>query len=224
MSQQPPTYSSQQQPPVWASPSPDTKKRMSTGAKVALFGCLGLIVVIVAVIALAIALNWDKIKSGLKADGQARQVIISSDGQYQIQVPTGWKQTTNLHEKAGLQAEDRLHEMYIIVLSESKSDFEDMNLDKHSQITSEQLINNLSSTETSTPTRLVINGNPALQYVVSGTISNVKVTYLHTTVETAKSFNQVLAWTLRSRFEQNRAALQNVAQSFKEAADRASAQ
>src|SRR5215510_1670154 len=165
MSQQPPTYSSQQQPPVWASPSPDTKKRMSTGAKVALFGCLGLIVVIVAVIALAIALNWDKIKSGLKADGQARQVIISSDGQYQIQVPTGWKQTTNLHEKAGLQAEDRLHEMYIIILIESKSDFEDMNLDKHSQITSEQLINNLSSTETSTPTRLVINGNPALQYV-----------------------------------------------------------
>lgn len=216
MSQPTPPYGSQQQPPVWsATPSP-TKSGMSTGAKVALFGCIGLTVVIVGVIALAIALNWDKIKSGLKTDSQSRQLIVSSDGEYQIQVPAGWKQITNLHEKADLQAADRLREMYIIVLSESKSDFEEMSLDKHSQITIGNLLGRVTSSETSGPTALVINGNPAVQYVVSGTIDNLKITYLHTTVETAKSFNQILAWTLRSRFDQNRAELQNVIQSFKE--------
>jgi len=195
---------------------------MSTGAKVALFGCIGLTVVIVGVITLAIALNWDKIKSGLKTD-QSRHVIVSSDGEYQIQVPTGWKQITNLHEQAGLQAADHLREMYIIVLSESKSDFEEMSLDKHSQITIRKLIERVTSSETSGPTTLVINGNPAAQYVVSGTIDNLKITYLHTTVETAKSFNQILAWTLRSRFDQNRAELQNVIQSFKEVPESTSA-
>ena len=222
MSQPTPPYGSQQQPPVWnATPSP-TKGGMSTGAKVALFGCIGLTVVIVGVIALSIALNWDKIKSGFKTD-QSRHVIVSSDGEYQIQVPTRWKQITNLHEKAGLQAADHLREMYIIVLSESKSDFEEMSLDKHSQITIRKLIERVTSSETSGPTALVINGNPAVQYVVSGTIDNLKITYLHTTVETAKSFNQILAWTLRSRFDQNRAELQNVIQSFKEVAQSTSA-
>jgi hypothetical protein len=215
MSQPTPPYGSQQQPPVWSATPYPTKSGMSTGAKVALSGCIGLTVVIVGVITLAIALNWDKIKSGLKTD-QSRHVIVSSDGEYQIQVPTGWKQITNLHEKAGLQAADHLREMYVIVLSESKSDFEEMSLDKHSQITIRKLIERVTSSETSGPTALVINGNPAVQYVVSGTIDNIKITYLHTTVETAKSFNQILAWTLRSRFDQNRAELQNVIQSFKE--------
>ncbi len=219
MSQPTPPYGSQQQPPVWSPPPPTGKQGMSTGAKVMLFGCIGLVVVIIGLVAFAIVLNWGKIKSELRTDGNSRQVIISSDGQFQLQVPSGWRQATDLNEKAELQAADRLREMYVVVLSENKMDFEEMSLDKHSQITRENLVESLTSTETSGPTTLVINGSPAVQYFISGTVDNLRVTYLHTTVETSKSFNQILAWTLRSRFEQNRAELQDVIQSFKEASD-----
>jgi hypothetical protein len=106
--------------------------------------------------------------------------------------------------------------MYVIVISESKEDFNDITIESHSEFTRNALTEGLANTDTSPPARLTISGNPALQYEIRGTTDKLNVAYLHTTVETPKKFHQVVAWTMRSRFEKNQALLQEVTQSLKE--------
>jgi hypothetical protein len=143
-------------------------------------------------------------------------VINGTDGQAQLTVPDGWKQQNDLHATAPLQAADKVRELYIIVLSDAKADFGKMTLEQHAQSTLDTFAKKVTDPEIKGPTRLTINGSPALQYELSGTMSNTKVTYLRTTVETKKNFHQIVGWTLQSRIDKNRGELQSVTQSFKE--------
>lgn len=143
-------------------------------------------------------------------------VITSTDGQSQVTVPTGWSAQHELHESAELQAGDPAHSLYIIVLTDPKSNYSGMTLEEHAQSTLQVLTKNMSSTETKGPTRLTINGYPALQYELGGVMKNVKVAYLHTTVETPKNFQQIIAWTLQSQWGKNQKLLRDVVQTFKE--------
>ncbi|OLP16308.1 hypothetical protein BST81_22190 [Leptolyngbya sp. 'hensonii'] len=149
---------------------------------------------------------------------EATKVVTSSDGKLQVTVPVDWKEDRDLNEKAELQVSNRADELYTIVLSESKSDFKDMTLARHSELTREILVKNLTSPQVSDPEKLTVNGVPALQYEIQGTIDNLNVTYLHTTVETATSYNQIISWTLRSRYAKNSPKLQAVIRSFREVA------
>lgn len=146
----------------------------------------------------------------------AGTVLSSSEGNSQITLPEGWVEDRELHEEAQIQASDRSRELYILVLSEDKSDFgSDMTLAKHSEITRGILTDNLTDVSISGPTEVTtVNGNAATQYQIDGTISGINVTYLHTTVETPERYNQVLAWTLPSDFEKNKAEMQQVIASF----------
>jgi len=147
-----------------------------------------------------------------------RKVLRSQDGSIQITLPKGWKEDKDLHDDAVLQASDRLTEKYVIVLSDSKEDFEEMSLAKHSEITRGSILEGLSSPQVTGPVELTINGSPAIQYEIRGGTENIKVVYFHTTVETSGMFYQVLAWTLKSRFEKNKSDLQEVTNSFQESA------
>jgi hypothetical protein len=143
------------------------------------------------------------------------QILKALDGQSQIAVPTSWERADKIHEKAELGAADRRNEMYVIVLTESKQDFGDIDLEKFSTITRSKLMKNLSSPEASGPTRLSVNGSQALQYEIGGTIDKMNVVYFHTSVEGGNNYYQVIAWTLRSRIEKNREVLEKIIQSFK---------
>jgi len=142
--------------------------------------------------------------------------LFSSDGGTQITLPSGWSQLKDLNDKAELQAGNMLQEMYLIVLTEAKEDFVDMTRKKHSEMTRSILIQSLTSPEMVGPSEIKVGGNPAVQYEIRGVMNNIKVTYLHTTVESPKNFHQVLAWTLRSRFTKNETTLQRAIASFRE--------
>jgi hypothetical protein len=145
-----------------------------------------------------------------------RKTVKSTNGAIQLSVPDNWIEDRSLNDQADLQVSDRRNEMYVIVISESKEDFNNIKIESHSEFTRNALTEGLANTDTSPPTRLTISGNPALQYEIRGTTDNLNVAYLHTTVETPKKFHQVVAWTMRSRFEKNQALLQEVTQSLKE--------
>lgn len=147
--------------------------------------------------------------------GEGR-TLASTDGQSRITLPSGWKEDQSLHEKAEMGAANRLGEMYIIVLTEDRQDFKNMNLDKHSEITRGMLTREAQDVQIGPPVRLTINGYPAVQYEIKASVDNVNVVYLHTTVETPKNFHQIVSWTLRSRYDKNRPELQQVIESFKE--------
>jgi hypothetical protein len=143
--------------------------------------------------------------------------LVGSDGKTEIFLPDGWVEDNTLHDDAEIQAAKASDEMYILVLSENKADFQGLTLAKHSEITRGILTGNLTNPQVSEPTAVTsVGGNPAVQYEIRGTINNINVIYLHTTVETANSYHQLLAWTLPSNFEQNQPELQQIIQSFRE--------
>src|SRR3990167_10567275 len=66
-------------------------------------------------------------------------ILVASDGQSQITLPAGWVPISDLNEKAELQAGNRVSIMYMVVLTESRSDFEKMDIQKHSDTTRDSL-------------------------------------------------------------------------------------
>jgi hypothetical protein len=52
--------------------------------------------------------------------------------------------------------------------------------------------------------QLSSNCHPALQDELSGTRDGTDVVFLHTTVDDGDHFQQILAWTLKSRWQQPR--------------------
>jgi hypothetical protein len=91
-----------------------------------------------------------------------------------------------------------------------------MTINKHSDETLGTLTKSMTYSNKVGPTSLTINGNPAIQYEVRGEIKNINVVYLHTTVDTPQHFQQIVAWTLQSTYDDKKDILQNVVESFKE--------
>ncbi len=143
-------------------------------------------------------------------------ILKSIDGQSQIILPGGWKEHRKLNDTAELQAANLAKNLYVVVLTESKEDFDNLTLEEHSAITRDRLLESLTTYEVKGPFNLNIKGNPAVQFEIRGQAKNYNVVYLHTTVETSKNFYQILAWTSKSGFEKNRAELERVIDSFLE--------
>ncbi len=147
---------------------------------------------------------------------KSTKVLTGLEGKIQLTVPGGWKEEKDLNESADLQASHRISEMYVVILSENKEDFQDMSLEKHSELTRGSLIRKLDNAKISDPIPLTLDGHPAVEYEIHGAMDHINIVYLHTTVETQKYFHQILAWTLPSRYEKNRATLQKVIENFRE--------
>jgi hypothetical protein len=150
------------------------------------------------------------------ANEKKSKTIRSSEGCCEISVPGSWNVDRELNEQANLQASNRLKELYIIVISEAKEDFENINIESHSELTRSAFVKSLSTPETTGPVSVTIDNHPAVQYEISGVSNNVKIAALHTTVESNNYFHQILAWTIKSKADKNKPILQGVIQSFKE--------
>lgn len=144
-------------------------------------------------------------------------VMSSPDGAVQIITPDDWDAMSDLNAVAIIQAANLVKEQYIIVIDDSKEEFEEPDLAQYSDVTSQLIVDGLVGTEVGTPTPLTINGNSALQKEIKGTIDDVNVAYLHTSIETDTHFYQLLAWTLTSQFDKNGPILKDVTNSFQEA-------
>ncbi len=150
---------------------------------------------------------------------------MSSDRKSQITLPLGWQPEESLNALATLQASKRWNELYVIAHSFDKENFADIGLQEYSDLFVELFQENLMNPEVSGPTEVTtINGYPAVQHEVRGTVNNLNIVYLHTIIETPENFHEVVAWTSPSRFDDYRAELQQVVQSFQEVPVAASTQ
>lgn len=143
-------------------------------------------------------------------------VITATDGQSQLTVPGSWKVQDDLNDVAELQVANLLQEQYMIVLTENKADFADVDLAQYSDVTLEILLETVEIDQEPTPTSLTVNGRPAIQYEIRGVIDNMNVVYWMTNVEGTHNYYQIVAWTLASKAEQNGPIFQEVVQSFRE--------
>ncbi len=143
--------------------------------------------------------------------------LLSADGKILLTIPGGWKEDKALHESAELEASNRIQEMYVIVLRERKEDFdEDTTLSDYALLTRKGFEQNIAGAQLTGVIPAQIGQQSAMEYQLEGSVDKIKVKYLCTVVETPGHFYQILAWSLRSRFDQNEETLRKVTESFKE--------
>lgn len=150
-----------------------------------------------------------------RPSSQGPKVITAVDNQCQITVQEGWTPRTDLHDEAELQVAFPAKNLYLIVLTENKSDF-DLDLEGYTELVLGMLVSNVESPSVSEATHLIINGRNAIQHKVSATAKKIKVTYLLTTVEGEVNYFQVVAWTFQSQFPTHEPILQQIIQSLKD--------
>ncbi len=143
------------------------------------------------------------------------KTYTTTNGKFELNIPQSWNEIA-LNDEAEIQLGNEKEEQYFILLSEGKADLYGWNIQKHSFITLGSLLASLDSPVVYGPEELEINGNKAVRFQIEGSTQGLKIVYIHTTIETAYSFNQILAWTLKSKFESNKDTLKSVTDSFSE--------
>jgi hypothetical protein len=143
-----------------------------------------------------------------------RKEIASDDGKIKITVPGLWTKLPGLNKQATLQVGYKSKELYLIVITEAKAAVGDLTLEKYHQITRDRMLQNMKNASASEAVPLTIDGHPALQDELSGTRDDTDVVFLHTTVDDGDHFQQILAWTLKSRWQQQNQLLREITRSF----------
>ena len=142
-----------------------------------------------------------------------KEEITSDDGKLKITTSGFWVKRSDLNKEAQLQAFGS-DGMYVVVITDAKTSVGNMTLPQHHQLTRDHMLQKMENSSATDSISVNIDGHPALQDEVSGTQSGTKLTFLHTTVDEGDSFQQVLAWTLKSRWQKHKDELRDVTNSF----------
>jgi len=143
-----------------------------------------------------------------------RQQIVSEDGKLSVTVSGFWVKMPNLNKRATLQVGYKDKELYLIVITDPKSTVPNMTLEQHHELTRDRMMEKMKDASATAPVPLTIDGHPALQDEVSGKPSGTNIVYLHTTVDEGDDFQQILAWTLKSRWQKQNPELREATNSF----------
>jgi uncharacterized protein DUF4190 len=143
-----------------------------------------------------------------------REEIASDDGKLRVTASGFWMKATDLNKRASLQAAYKNKELYVIVISEPKSTVPDVTLQQHHQTTRDHMLKEMSNSSSTATVPVAIDGHPGLQDEISGTEKGAILTFLHTTVDDGDAFDQILAWTLKSRWLKHNSELREVTNSF----------
>ena len=144
-----------------------------------------------------------------------RKEIASDDGKIKVTVPGTWTKLPELDKRASLQVGNKSKEVYLIVITDTKTDLDNMTLEKHHQQTRDRMLQKMKNASATQPASLTIDGHPALQDELTGTENGANVVFLHTTVDDGGHFQQILAWTLKSRWQKQNQLLREVKNSFR---------
>jgi hypothetical protein len=143
-----------------------------------------------------------------------RKEIASGDGKIEVTVPGLWTKLLELNKQASLQVGDKGKKMYLIVITDAKADLDNFALEKHHQLTRDRMLQKMKNASGTQPVSLPIDGHAALQDEISGTEKGTNVVFLHTTVDDGDHFQQILAWTLTSRWQDQNQLLRQITRSF----------
>jgi hypothetical protein len=144
-----------------------------------------------------------------------RKQIVSDDGEMWVTVPGTWTKLPELNKQARLPVGDKRTEMYLIVITDAKANFDNLTLEKYHDLTRNRIWQKMKNASATEPVSLTIDGHPALQDEIAGTEKRSSVVFLHTSVDDGDHFQQILAWTLKSRWQKQNQLLREVTRSFR---------
>lgn len=146
------------------------------------------------------------------------QWVAAEDGSSKILLPVSWQPMPELTEVASVEYGNPYREQYAVVITEPKADFaDDVDLFAYNDLVLEQnyrpVLANLSVKLLG---EVEVNGMKGIKYELRGEIDNVKIVYLHTALEGADHFHQVLFWTLPTQWRANRKTFETALAKFSE--------
>jgi hypothetical protein len=144
-----------------------------------------------------------------------RKEIASDDGKIKVTVPGTWTKLPELNKQASLHVGGKSKEMYLIVITDAKAAVGNLTLENYHQITRDRMLQKMKNASASEPVPLTIDGHPAMQDELSGTQNGTDVVFLHTTVDDGDHFQQILAWTLKPRWQQQNQLLREITGTFR---------
>lgn len=149
--------------------------------------------------------------------GTATKNLQSNDLSVSIDVPNSWSRNDSLLAEAILGAAQMRDENYLVILKDSRIDFEKkFTLSNYTSLVQKSMQNEVKNAQlVGGVTKLTINNAPAEQFVLTGSADGLKVAYLVTSVEADNNYYRVVAWTLLSRLDTNKTVLNNASTSIK---------
>jgi len=152
------------------------------------------------------------------ADGPAlSKQIMSADGKVQVSVPARWEKLKSEELSADIQLVDKVDELYLLVESDFKEDFNYTSYRTHGNVVLRRILRALDNAYVEGKAVAVrVDNRPALQAEVHGSEQGIKVAYLLTVVDGRDAYHVVLAWASRSRMKRNAKLLRAIAASLKE--------
>ena len=146
---------------------------------------------------------WPRVRRSTGFARPAGGVLRDVDlGYAELTLPRGWRQATGLNDASPLQAVDPIQGRYVLVLSESRADFEgSVDVHEHSVRTRDILGQSVRLLAVRGPQEREVGGFKAVQYELDAAYDSTFLTYLHTTIEGRRAFHQVLAWSTYSRYD-----------------------
>ncbi|MCB4757473.1 MAG: TraB/GumN family protein [Elusimicrobia bacterium] len=152
--------------------------------------------------------------SNPSAQVAVKKLIIPPNRSCQIYVPLNWRPYPDLNKDAAVQVGSPTGDLFLMVIPEKKEDFQDYTLKDYFRVTTDSLKKNLKDAQNTKPEQKKINGLPAYQAAVSGVLENGRFTYLFTTVEGKTDYYQVIAFSLKSKYDRDKDLFQQIVNTF----------
>lgn len=155
----------------------------------------------------------DLVQSELLEDTKTE---IDDRGFIKVSMPRTWGDIEDLHEEANLKIGNRKDEAYLIIISESKEDTDEMTLESYSELMSSAITARLSDAAQTGPDYFYIGKYRAIKRHIEGSVRNMNIVYIHVSVETPGFYHQIIGWSLKSTFEKNKSTIETIISSFQE--------
>jgi hypothetical protein len=143
-----------------------------------------------------------------------RQEIVSDDEKLKITTSGFWVKTSDLNKEASLQVANKSEDMYLMVFTDAKSAVGQMTLEQRHRSTRDRKLQSMQNASATQAISLTVDGHAALQDEVSGARQGTNLVFLHTTVDDGDYFQQIVAWTTKSRWPKQNQELREATSSF----------
>jgi acyl carrier protein len=148
------------------------------------------------------------------AEQSRPKMVVSEDGWVRLEIPGSWSTLRELHDSASLKVGNKFREEYAIVISEKKADIKGT-LDDFAQTVTGGIRESLGVGVEVGPIENVTAGKfTAKRCRLAGKIDNIRIVYLHYSVETLEGFHQLIMWTLPSKESRAWPVFERVAETF----------
>ena len=143
------------------------------------------------------------------------QVVQTADGLLKFNLPKAWSTLDELPEEASLRYGSLRGELYIVVLSEPKTDFEDgYSLELYGEGCLQNIIDVSKQYKQKEWITSEVSGCKIMKIQVDAVVDGIKVKYFNGYLETDTHYHQVLLWTLPSMWEKSKPVFESVLSSI----------